>query len=128
MELKETREVSTTSREAKPQREKKGFAMEILAQATAAKPTNMTFLEVCFLQSPEEIREMDGMLEDYEPDSFVLDLLISEYDYTAEQHWQKPMTIGQFWLPSFVSATETITYLIVRDVFGNYAIYKKAWL
>ena len=102
--------------------------MNILAPTATAEPMEMTFYEVAFLQSADEIREMDGLLEDHEQDSLILDLIISEYDFLAEMPYQEAQTIGQIWLPSFRTVTETMSYIVIRDVFGNYAIYKKAWL
>ena len=101
--------------------------MSILSQMTAAPAAPVTFIEVAFLQSAQETALMDGLLEDYEADSLILDLMVSEYDYTSEQPQQIPQTFGQIWLPSFEQVYDLQSYIIIRDVFGNYAIYKKVW-
>ena len=101
--------------------------MNIVAQPAATKAPEMTFYPVCFLQAPSEQAEMAGLLEDYPADSLTLDLIISEWDYTHEQH-PEPETIGEIWLPSFRDYTETLTYVIFRDRFDNFAVYRKAWL
>lgn len=97
--------------------------MNILSQT----PVRPTFYEVAFLQSAQEVQDMDRILDSTESDSLVCDLLISQYDYLNEQPHREPMTFGQFWLPSYQTVYETRSYLVVRDRFGNYAIYKKAY-
>ena len=98
--------------------------MEILSQTAHAARPEMTLMEVCYLQSAEETREMDGLLEDYPADSLVLDLIISEWDFTTPV--QQRYTLQELWLPSFRTIIETISFLVIRDFMGNYAIYKKA--
>ena len=101
--------------------------MSILSQITAAPTVMIGFIEVAYLQSSQETALMDGLLEDYEEDSLILDLMVSEYDYTNEQPRQIPQNFSELWLPSFKHVYDLQSYIVIRDVFGNYAIYKKVW-
>ena len=54
-----------------------------------------------------------------------IDDYLSCYDYTTPE--DEILTFGQVFLPSMSDYFETLNYLLISDVFGNYAIYRKAW-
>jgi hypothetical protein len=99
--------------------------MEILSQAEATETAEVMVKEVCYLQNADERREMSGFLEDYEPGSLIFDLILSAYDYTDEMPYIEARPMSYYWLPSFRESFESLSYIVTRDVFGNYGIYRK---
>ena len=102
--------------------------MIILPQTTETPSLSvapvLTYYEVAYLQTADDIQIFEFELETARD----LDGAISTYDYLYEVPTPELLTFGRIWLPSTRKYIETTYYLVTRDVYGCYAIYRKAWL
>lgn len=97
----------------------------ILSQETS-------FREVAYLQSADDVNrfELDRIISIARSDESFdhFDYYLATYDYTDEMPEQKSLTFADIFLDSVIDYYETLHYLVLINVFGHYAIYRKAWL
>lgn len=86
------------------------------------------FRECAFLQSSDDVATFEAEIQKCGSNETYLDQAVSNYDFTDEMPEEPTKTFGQIWIRSFKDYFETFHYLVISDIFGNYAIYRKAWL
>ena len=119
--------------------------MTILSQTPQLEKSSLYFMyrDVAFLQTPYDcnlfehdlcsiigLDSLDGYwlkwITSAEAEiNQAIDDYLSSYDYTTAA--DKPLTFGEVFCSSMTEYFETLNYLVIADIFGNYAIYRKAW-